>query len=66
MASYMGFNDNAVAWGQYQQALVSRISHRKRTLNQRLQEVVTVFQCSETADEPCLLDDLVEFKKERE
>jgi hypothetical protein len=53
-----GWEDNAVAWGQYQQALVSRISQRPRTLNQRLQEVVTVFPCDIIADEPCLLDDL--------
>ena len=53
-----GFEDQAIAWDQYQQALLLRLADCARTLNQRDEEVITSFDCERTRDEPCLLYDL--------
>ena len=52
------FEDHAIAWEQYQQALLLRLADCRRTLNQRDEEIISAFGCERTSDEPCLLCDV--------
>ncbi len=47
------FENHAIAWEQYQQALLLRLAHCTRTINVRDEEIIGAFMCSATSDEPC-------------